>query len=160
MVLLEDLKKIILLGNLTEGMREKLLPHIDMLNYEEEESIFREGDDANRLYMLKRGKVLLEKRISEKITISFGSVKEGFTFGWSAMLDEGPYTSDAICADPCEVFSLRRETIMRLMDNDHEMGYIFTQRMLRVMKKRLDHRTDQFLRSIITQPDLQNLFKA
>lgn len=160
MVLLEELKKIILLGNLTEEMREKLLHHIDMLNYEKEESIFREGDNANRLYMLKRGKVLLEKRISDKITISFGSIKEGYTFGWSAMLGEGPYTSDAICAEPCEVFSLRREKILRLMDDDHELGYIFSQRMLRVMKKRLDHRTDQFLRSIVNQPDLQNLFKA
>jgi CRP-like cAMP-binding protein len=110
--------------------------------------------------MLKRGKVLLEKRVSEKIAISFGSVKEGYTFGWSAMLDEGPYTSDAICAAPCEVFSMRREKLMRLMDNDHDLGYIFTQRMLRVMKKRLDLRTDQFLRSIINQPSLQNLFEA
>ena len=54
------------------------------------------------------------------------------------MLDGDPYTSDAICAEPCEVFSLRREKILPLMDSDPALGYILSQRLLRVMKKRLD----------------------
>ena len=159
MVSLEALKKIELLNYLTDGMLEKLRPSIDILNFEKDEIVFREGDAADRLYMLKSGKILLEKRISEKMTILYGSVKQGYCFGWSVMIDAGPYTSDAICAEPCELFSLRREKIRNLMDNDHELGYIFTQRMLWVLKRRLDHRTDQFLRAIVNQPDLQNLFE-
>ena len=96
--------------------------------------------------------------MSKKITLYFDSIKEGYSFGWSAMLDGGSYTSHAICAEPCEVFSLRRKTIIDLMNKDHNLGYILTQRILRVMKNRLDHRTNQFLRSIVNQPDMQNLF--
>ncbi len=158
MVSLEELKQIVLMEHLTDAMLESLRPHIDILHFVKEEVIFKEGDKANRLYLLKKGKVLLEKKMSEKTTLYFGSIKEGYSFGWSAMLDGGPYTSRAICAEPCAVFSLRRKTIIDLMDKDHHLGYIFTQRILRVMKQRLDHRTDQFLRSIVNQPDLQNLF--
>jgi hypothetical protein len=39
------------------------------------------------------------------------------------------------------------------------MGYIFSQRLLRVMKSRLDHRTEQFMRVIRNHPDLQSLFE-
>ena len=158
MVSLKELKQIVLMGYLTDAMLERLHPHIDNLNFAEGEVIFKEGDTADRFYMLKRGKVLLEKKMSEDITLFFGSVKEGYSFGWSAMLDGESYTSYAICAEPCEVFFIRRKIILDLMDKDHDLGYIFTQRLLRVMKARLDHRTDQFLRSIMNQPDLQNLF--
>jgi len=155
---IEDLKQVVILSYLNDELLEKLLPTIDFLQFEERDAVFREGDIADRLYMLRRGKILLEKRISDKITVSVGTIKPGFSFGWSAMLDGGPYTSNAICAEPCDVFSIRREKILPLMDSDHEMGYIISQRLLRVMKKRLDLQTEQFLRAISHHPDLETLF--
>ncbi len=154
----EDLKRIVILSYLSDSMLDKLIPIVDLLRFDERDAIFREGDMAERFYMLRRGKILLEKRISDKITVSVGTVKAGFSFGWSAMLDGGPYTSDAICSEPCEIFSVRREKILPLMDGDSSMGYIISQRLLRVMKKRLDLRTEQFLRSIENHPDLQSFF--
>lgn len=155
---IEDLKRIVILSYVTDDMLNKLVPIIDILKYDEREAIFKEGDIAERFYMLRRGKILLEKRISDKITVSVGSVKAGYSFGWSAMLDGGPYTSDAICAEPCEIFSVRREKILPLMDTDPPLGYIISQRLIRVIKKRLDLRTEQFIRAIQNHPDLQSFF--
>jgi len=154
----EDLKRIVILSYLTDDMLDKMVPIIDMLKFDEREAIFRQGDIASRFYMLRRGKILLEKRISDKITVSVGTVKAGFSFGWSAMLDGGLYTSDAICSEPCEIFSVRREKILPLMDTNPTMGYIISQRLLRVIKKRLDLRTEQFIRAIQNHPDLQSFF--
>ena len=154
----EDLRRIVILSYLKDESLEKLLPTVDFLRFEERDAVFREGDIAHRFYMLRRGKVLLEKRISDKIAISVGTIKPGFSFGWSAMLEGGPYTSDAICAEPCEVFSIRREKILSLMDSDSEIGYVISQRLLRVIKKRLDLRTEQFLRAISQHPDMQSFF--
>ncbi len=158
MLSIEDLKRIVILDYLKDESLKKLLPTVDFLRFEERDAVFREGDIAHRFYMLRRGKVLLEKRISDKITVSVGTIKPGFSFGWSAMLDGGPYTTDAICAEPCEVFSIRREKILPLMDSDVEIGYVISQRLLRVIKKRLDLRTEQFLRAISQHPDMQSLF--
>ena len=158
MVSIEDLKRIVILGYLSDEQLESLLPLIDQLMFDEKDVVFKEGDISDRFYMLKRGKILLEKRISDKITVSVGTVKAGFSFGWSAMLDGDPYTSDAISAEPCEVFSMRREKILPLMDADPALGHTLSQRLLRVIKKRLDIRTEQFLRAISKHPDIQSLF--
>ena len=84
---------------------------IDIFHFDEREVIIREGEKGTRFYLLKRGKVLLEKRISDKLSFSAGSVKPGYSFGWSAMLEEGNYTLDAIAAEPCEIYSIKGEKI-------------------------------------------------
>lgn len=154
----DDLKSIVILSYLKDEMLDKLVPIVDVMMFHEDDTVFREGDMANRFYMLKRGKILLEKRISDKITVSVGSIKAGFSFGWSSMLDGDSYTSDAIAAETCEVYTFRREKIIRLLNEDHSMGYLMTQRLLQVVKKRLDHRTEQFLRAIEHHPDTNVLF--
>ncbi|MBW1699056.1 MAG: cyclic nucleotide-binding domain-containing protein [Deltaproteobacteria bacterium] len=156
----EDLKRIVIFSSLSDDMLDKVAPIIDFLRFDEREAVFREGQIAERFYMVRRGKVLLEKRISGKVAVSLGTVKAGFSFGWSALLDGGPYTSDAICAEPCEIFSARREKILPLMDADKAMGYIISQSLLRIIKKRLDLRTEQLLRAIQNHPDLQSLLSA
>jgi CRP-like cAMP-binding protein len=158
MVSKEELKQIAILSYLTDEMLDKMLPIIDVLRFDEQEIIFREGDFADRFFMVKRGKVLLELRVSDKATVSVGSVKPGFSFGWSAMLDSGAYTTDAVCAEATELYSARREKILNLFNNDHSMGYVMTQRLIRIMKKRLDIRTEQFIRLIKNHPDMQHLF--
>lgn len=158
MVSIEDLKSIVILRHLDGNMLDGLLPIVDVMMYHEEDIVFHEGDMADRFYMLKRGKILLEKRISEHITVSLGSVKAGYSFGWSAMMDGHEYQSDAICSEACEVFSFRREKILRLLNDDRSMGYLVNQRLLGVMKSRLDHRTQQFLRAIENHPDTKVLF--
>jgi CRP/FNR family cyclic AMP-dependent transcriptional regulator len=69
-------------------MLDKVIPHLDILQFEEEDIIFQEGDPAERMFFLKRGKILLEKRISDKISFAIGAVKPGFSFGWSAVMGE------------------------------------------------------------------------
>ena len=158
MVVKDDLKQIVILGYLTDEMLEKLLPYVELQTFEEGSVIFREGDLGVTFYMLKRGKVLLEQKISDKVRVSVGSIKPGYSFGWSAMLGgEEPYTLEAICVEECEVFSIRKEAIKRLLDDDHSMGYYLMQRILAVVKKRLDRRTEQFLRVISVHPDIKPL---
>jgi CRP-like cAMP-binding protein len=157
MVSREDLKRILVLRYLSDEMLDKIIPIVDILYFDEREVIFKEGDKGIRFYLLKRGKVVLEKRISDKLSFSAGSVKPGYSFGWSAMLEEGEYTLNAIAAEPCEVFSVSGEKIKKLLNEDHSMGYILNQGLLRVLKKRLDHRTEQFIRVLTQHPDIKSL---
>lgn len=152
----EDINGILILSYLTDQMLEKLLPHMKIVRFGEQEVIFREGDQADMFYMLKSGKVLIEKRFDDKITILFGSVKPGYSFGWSAMLCQ-PYTTEALCSEPSEIIALDSKATLTLMEEDHSMGFILSQRLLRVIKKRLEFRTEQFIRAIINQPECKDL---
>jgi CRP-like cAMP-binding protein len=157
MVTKEDIKAIVILGFLTDDMIAKLLPITELLKFDDGDVVFREGESAEFFYMVRRGKVLLEQRISEKITISMGTVKPGYAFGWSAMLGGTVYTSDAVCSEKSEVFSIKGIELTKLLDKDHSMGYKMTQRVLRIIKKRLEIRTEQFVRAIKDHPDIQHL---
>ena len=158
MVTTEDLKKIVIMTHLKEDMLDRIISITDFLKFEDQETIFRQGDIANRFYMVKRGKVLLEQRIAEKITVSVGSIKPGFAFGWSTMIEEGYYTTDAVCAEPCEIFSMRGNKIRALCEKDPYMGYLLSLRLLVILKKRYDHRTEQFIKVIKHDPDMKDLF--
>lgn len=147
-----------MLGYLTDEMLDQLLPITELLHFDKNEYIFRQGDKAERFFMLQQGKVLLEQRITDKITVSVSAIKPGYSFGWSAMLDEEFFTTDAICAEACEVFSFRDKKIKTLFEKDHSLGFIMSQRLLRIMKKRYNIRTEQFIKTIRHHPEISRLF--
>ena len=157
MISKEDLTQIVMLGYLTDEMLEKLIPITELLHFDKNEYIFRQGDRAERFFMLQQGKVLLEQRITGHITVSVSAIKPGFSFGWSAMLDEESFTTDAVCAEACKVFSFREKKIKALFQKDHSLGFIMSQRLLRIMKKRYDIRTEQFLKTIRHHPEISRL---
>ena len=157
MVSKEDLKKIVILSYLTDEMIRTLQPILEVLTFNEGEAVFKEGGTADRFYMLKRGKVLLEQTLSNTVTVSLGSVKPGYSFGWSAMLENGTYSSNAICAETSEVFSAKATSFKKLLNTDHAMGCLIYQSLLRIIKKRHDQRTEQFVRVIRNHPDIKGI---
>ena len=148
-----------MIAHLTDDMQARLAQIVDVLKFEKDEILFREGEPADRFYMLRSGNVLLEQRISDKVTACVGSVKPGFSFGWSAMVDNGVYTTEAVCIEPSEIYSFKRDKINSLFEQDPKMGYLMYQRLLEIIKKRLDYRTGQFRKAIEDHPDMQNLFR-
>ena len=153
----EDLKHIVMIEHLTDEMQDRLSQIIDVLKFDKDEILFKEGEPAERFYMLRSGNVLLEQRISDKVTACVGSVKPGFSFGWSAMVDNGVYTTEAVCIEPSEIYSFKRDKINNLFAQDPEMGFRMYQRLLEIIKKRYDYRTGQFRHAIADHPDMQNL---
>jgi CRP/FNR family cyclic AMP-dependent transcriptional regulator len=159
MVSRDDVQDIVILGYLTEDMIQRLLPEIELLRFEEGDIIFHSGEPADMFYSLKRGKILLEQRISGKVTISMGTVKPGYSFGWSSMLGAATFTVDTICGEPCEVLGIRSRTLFAMMEEDHSMGYRLMHRLLYMLRRRLDARTGQFLKLIMDHPDIKPLIE-
>lgn len=157
MVPSENLKQIVILSYLSNEMIAKLQPIIEIVTFNSGDPVFKEGSLADRFFMLKRGKVLLEQTLSDTVTVSLGSVKPGYSFGWSAMLDSETYSSAAVCSETSEVFVTRAKTLKNLLNNDPTMGYLFYQSLLRIIKKRHDQRTEQFVRVISNHPDIKGL---
>jgi len=154
----DDLKRIIMLTHLTDSMLDRLAVIVDVLKFDEEEFIFRAGEPAARFYMLRSGQVLLEQRIADHVTACVAAIKPGFSFGWSAMLENADYTVDAVCSAPSEVFSFKSSKINVLFEQDPEMGLRMYQRLMVIIKKRLDVRTEQFRQAIKNHPDMQVCF--
>jgi hypothetical protein len=132
----DDLKRIVMLTHLTDPMLDRLAKIVDVLKFDEDEYIFR----------------------VEQVTACVAAIKPGLSFGWSAMLENADYTVDALCGAPCDVFSFKSAKINVLFEQDPEMGLRFYRRLLVIIKKRLDIRTEQFRQAIKNHPDMQVCF--
>lgn len=158
MITREDLKQIVMLTYLTDPMLDSLAHIVDFLKFNKDEIIFREKEPSTRFYMLKAGQVLLEQRISDQVTACVAAIKPGYSFGWSAMMEGEAYTVDAVCEESSEVFSFTSEKFRALIQQDPEIGLRIHQRLLVIIKKRLDIRTEQFRKAIMHHPDMRSLF--
>ena len=158
MVSRDDLKQIVMLTYLTDPMLDRLAEIIDVLKFDKGEFIFRVNESSRRFYMLRSGRVLLEQRISDQVTACIAAIKPGFSFGWSAMIEDMVYTVNAVCEMRSEVFSFKQEKIEKLIEADPEMGLRMYRRLIVIIKKRLDIRTEQFRQAIKNHPDMQSLF--
>jgi CRP-like cAMP-binding protein len=158
MVTTEELRKIVILTYLTEAMLETLVPIIEELQFQRDDIVFQQDDPADRFYMVHSGKIILEQAITPEVTVCVGSIKPGYSFGWSAMLQRTSYRSDATCVEPSEVYSFTYEHIKTILAADPEMGYRLYQRLLVILKKRYDKRTEQLRQTVLNHPDMNALF--
>jgi len=158
MVSLNDLKKIWLMASLEEPLLEKIRPLAQLHLFGEKAVLFEEGQDADTLYMLLTGKVLLELKASETIMVSLEAVKPGDPFGWSAIVQGSLYTANATCSEPCELITIPGMELRRTMDEDHLLGYRIMEGISKVLQRRLLTRTDQFLKTFQQLPDMAKLF--
>ena len=79
---------------------------LDRAVYPEGATIFREGDNGSRAYIVQRGKVEFYKSLDNE-DILLGSVGTGGIFGEMALIDDQPRMATAIVSEPtvCIVIS-------------------------------------------------------
>jgi CRP-like cAMP-binding protein len=159
MVSLNDLKKIWLMASLEEPLLEKIQPLAQLHLFGEKAVLFEEGQEAETLYMLLTGKVLLELEASDTIMISLEAVKPGDPFGWSAIIPGSSYTANATCSEPCELITVPGTKLREIMDKDHLLGYRIMEGVSKILQRRLFTRTDQFLKTFQQLPDMAKLFR-
>src|SRR5262245_49094187 len=71
------------LKNLTPVQLKVLTDCAMRSHFNSGEVIFREGDPANRFYLIQRGKVLLESPVKEGSPVVIGIIGPGDVLGWS-----------------------------------------------------------------------------
>ncbi len=157
MVSAQDLKGIALFEDLTDGMLDKLAPLFQTESFEERQMIYEVGSPADRFYSLKRGKVLLEAELAPAVIISLGSIKPGYSFGWAALRPAATYGTYAVTAEPCDVYAVPGDMLLKVLDGDHSMGYLIMQKAARILENRLERRSNQFLNVITKHPEMAAL---
>lgn len=157
MISKDDFKNNNIFGNLTDEMIDKILPLAEIANFEQRDFVFKEGDVVENFYMMKRGTVLIEQKLTDKMTVTAGTITAGESFGYSSLFSEGLYSTNAVCSDQCEVIVINGERINDLLKADHSMGFHVMQNIVAVLNNRLSRRTEQFLKAVSTHPDIYEL---
>jgi len=115
--------------------------------FEADELIFREGDPANRFYLILEGKVALESYVKERGRVEIQTIASNDVLGWSWLLPPYYWQFDARAVEPTKAIFFYATPLRDEAEEDHELGYQLYKRISAVMLKRLQATRRRLLES-------------
>lgn len=100
------------------------------------EYLFREGQEANRFFLLRQGRVALEYHAPQG-TVTIMTAKDGDVLGFSWLLPPYRWMSDGHALELTRALAFDGECLRGKCDEDPRLGYDLMQRVAKVMVHRL-----------------------
>ena len=107
------------------------------LEFEAGEVIFREGEPANRLYLIQTGKVVLEARKGSR-TGTLQKLQGGDVLGWSWLFPPFTWHFTAIATEPVRVFACNGGHLLVACEENPAFGYELMKRVAQIMIHRVE----------------------
>jgi CRP/FNR family transcriptional regulator, cyclic AMP receptor protein len=111
------------------------------------ELIFREGEPANRFYLIQHGSVALESQSKDQGRLRIQVLGAGDVLGWSWLFPPYFWHFDARTLEPTDAIFLYGTPLRDECELDHDLGYELIKRMAQVMMRRLQATRWQLLKS-------------
>ena len=155
MISIEQLKKILFFKGLSDEILTEIGNIANIKTYEEEAELFKQNQNLSNFYMLLSGKIFLNSRSPKGVSLTLDEVTPGHSFGLSAIIDDVESSFTAICAEKSEVITINNDDMLKLFENNSELGYLITLRVVQLFQSRMSNHTQQFLRSIASHPEIK-----
>ncbi len=102
------------------------------------EVLCREGDDADRLWLVRHGRVAVETHSPQSGPIVIATVGEGEMLGWSWLVPPYRWRFQARAVELTRAVELDAECLRGKCETDHDLGYEILKRFADVIAQRLD----------------------
>jgi CRP-like cAMP-binding protein len=99
--------------------------------------IYREGEPADKFYLVRHGAVALEVHVPGFKPIIIATLHPGDLVGWSWLLPPYRTAFDARASQVTRVISIDAKCLRGKMDDDPALGYTLFKRMAPVIAERL-----------------------
>jgi CRP-like cAMP-binding protein len=139
-----------LFRNLPDSLLAKIAALGKELSFSQGDTIFREGEGADKLHFLLEGGVLLKVKLTsrpESITVS--AVSQRFeSFGWSGIVPPYHYTASAVCETDCRILTIPGDSFMKLLEENPSAGFAVMQRLTELVSSRLRNSRQALLKTL------------
>lgn len=125
-----------LMREFTPAQFEQLMRTADLVAFEPNEVIHREGEEADRLWVVLRGHVALELAGRNEV-LRVETVGPGGELGWTAMLQGAVRYFQARALDGVEALVFDASELRQMCDEDPRFGYALMSRLFVVVAERL-----------------------
>lgn len=112
---LEKLKEISFFADISDADLRHIAEIIQQKDYEEGAVIIEELTDAERFFIIYRGKIEITKRLDDGEELVLAVQSDGDFFGEMALLDEGPRSASARALEPTTVLEITRDNFETLL---------------------------------------------
>jgi CRP/FNR family transcriptional regulator, cyclic AMP receptor protein len=114
------------------------------------EDLFRQGDRADSIYLVKMGSVKLWKTTEEGRSVTLDIRKAGDLLGESVLLEEGTYPVGATCLEPTLTCGFDRKTFETLVTNHPDVGLV----VIRNLSRRIQQLSGKV--GALSEPNLED----
>ncbi|MDB6067984.1 MAG: Crp/Fnr family transcriptional regulator [Pedosphaera sp.] len=101
------------------------------------EVIFREGDPADRFFLIQRGRVALESNVKGAGLSFIQTIGPGEVLGWSWLFPPFFWHFDARAMETTDAFFISGKVLREECESDHDLGYELLKRVAAVLVQRL-----------------------
>jgi len=101
------------------------------------ETIFREGEDADKFYLIRQGKVALETSAPQRGSVIIQTLGEGEVLGWSWLVAPFRWRFNARVVEAVRAIALDGKCLRGRSEEDHDLGYELMKRAAQIMEQRL-----------------------
>jgi CRP-like cAMP-binding protein len=119
--------------------------------FQPNEYVFRQGDFANRFYLIEEGNVALEMRGPKDHSMPIDQVGPGKLVGWSWMFPPYVWYFDARATEPTTALFFYGTMLRQYCAKDPTFGFELFKRMSHVMLERLQAARIQLLKCHLAQ---------
>ena len=107
-----------------EGQMKKIMAIGKEITMKKGQQIFREGQEANGVYVLRSGAVELMTVVEKDFDLPISLLREpGDVFGSSALVPPYQYSLSARCVEEGTLFCMETKALRELALEDHDIGF-------------------------------------
>ncbi|MGZ4184713.1 MAG: cyclic nucleotide-binding domain-containing protein [Solirubrobacteraceae bacterium] len=99
--------------------------------------LLREGDPADRFYLIRRGALVLEVHAPGRPGLPIETVHAGDVIGWSWLFAPYRWQLDGRTTEACELIAFDGACLRAKCEADHELGYQLMKRFAEKLVARL-----------------------
>jgi|SRR5579884_1457775 CRP-like cAMP-binding protein len=130
---------------LDEGKIQFLTGCASNVRFGADEYLVREGGEADALFMIRTGRVVLEIDVPGRGARQLQTVEEGEIFGWSWLYAPYRWQFDARAVTPVRAIRFDGTCLRNKCESDHDLGYEIVKRLLYQVHQRLERTRLQLL---------------
>ncbi len=145
--LLREMLEHPLFKDLNIGNIEKLANCASEKDFGAGSVIFEEGGEADRLYLIRSGKVAIDLPLPNRNPLTIYTIEGGGVVGWSWLFPPYKWHFQARATEPTQTILIDSKCIMDLCKKDHSFGYEMMQRVSHLILERLEGTTQQLVNS-------------
>ncbi len=113
--------------------------------FKEGSQIFKEGDEAEKFYLVRTGRVALEINGRDKGRVRILTVGPGQILGWSWIVKPYKWHFDSFAIDDVRAIALDGECLRRKCEEDPKLGFEMLKRFSQILEQRLQSTRMQLL---------------
>lgn len=107
----------------------------ETVTFKSNQTIFKEGDQAEYFYILVHGKIDIS--VGETGHTVYTVTNPGEVFGWSCVLGRSHYSATAECKEESKVAKIKGEEVIKFLERDPHKGIVFYRSVAKILVNRL-----------------------